>query len=438
MSTQEFDIIVIGAGVAGGIFAASQPASTRILVVERDLTEPDRIIGELMQPRGIQALNEMNLGHLLEGIDAQEVNGYNLIKGSERFTINYDEVEKGIHGIGLRNGKFLTNIRKELQQRENITLVQGNITQILQENNTVTGVSYTQEDGTTVSQHAKLTIVSDGPMSMLRDKLSKVNKKVTSYFMGLVLKDLDLEFPSYGHMIVTGEFPILVYPIHTNAYRILIDYPGGKAPKMGKDSIERIKESVVKILPQEMVASFLKALEEDQFKVMPNHSMKNQAFRMKGAVLLGDSLNMRHPLTGGGMTATFTDILCLNEQLAGIDFRDETKLQSAVNAYYNSRGKNVETINILANALYGVFTNDELKEACFEYLQKGGEQATGPLSILSGINRNKQFLLKHFFKVAMQHPIHFITKPAKQIRLYKNAKGILYPILKDEDVPAML
>ena len=59
MNASEFDIIVIGAGVAGGVFAASQPASTRILVIERDLTEPDRIIGELMQPGGIQALEQL-------------------------------------------------------------------------------------------------------------------------------------------------------------------------------------------------------------------------------------------------------------------------------------------------------------------------------------------------------------------------------------------
>lgn len=438
MNTCEFDIIVIGAGVAGGVFAASQPASTRILVVERDFSEPDRIIGELMQPGGIQAIEKLKLGHLLEGIDAQEVNGYNLIKGNERFTIEYNEVQKGIKGIGLRNGKFLTNIRKELQQRENITLVQGNVTQLLEDNNTITGVSYVQDDGTTVSNHARLTIVCDGPMSILREKLSKVNKKVTSHFMGLVLKDLELEFPSYGHMIVTGDFPILVYPIHTNAYRILIDYPGGKAPKMGKESMERLKEEVVKILPNEMIDSFLKAMEEDQLKVMPNHSMKGQAFRKKGAALLGDSLNMRHPLTGGGMTASFSDILCLNDKLTGIDFQNEKDLEHAVNEYYKNRGKGVETINILANALYEVFIDDELKEACFEYLQKGGEQATGPLSILSGINKSKRFLLKHFFKVAMQHPIHFITKPAKQFRLYKNATRIIRPILKDEEVPAMI
>ena len=115
MKTEEFDIIVIGAGVAGGVFAASQPSSTRILVVERDLSEPDRIIGELMQPGGIQALKELDLVHLIDGIDAQEVNGYNLIKGNERFTIHYDEVQEGIRGVGLRNGKFLGNGISEIK-----------------------------------------------------------------------------------------------------------------------------------------------------------------------------------------------------------------------------------------------------------------------------------------------------------------------------------
>lgn len=438
MSNQEFDIIVVGAGVAGGVFAASQPTSTRILVIERDLKEPDRIIGELMQPGGIQALTELGLSHLLDGIDAQEVNGYNLIKGEERFTIKYDEVQKGIKGVGLRNGKFLTNIREELKRRKNITIVEGNVTQILENNNKIVGVNYTQEDGTIISQYANLTIVCDGPMSTLRDKLSKVNKKVTSYFIGLVIKDLELEFPSYGHMIISGDSPILVYPIYKNAYRVLIDHPGGKAPKMGEKSIEQFKQKVVKLLPIEMVDAFLKAMDQDELKVMPNHSMKGQAFRKRGAALLGDSLNMRHPLTGGGMTASFTDILCLNKQLTNVDFQDEIKLENAVNEYYENRGKGVETINILANALYKVFVDDDLKQACFEYLQKGGEKATGPLSILAGINKSKKFLLKHFFKVAMQHPLHFITKPGKQIRLYKNATAIIRPILKDEEVPAII
>ncbi|MDX2359646.1 MAG: FAD-dependent monooxygenase [Crocinitomicaceae bacterium] len=434
----EYDLIVVGAGVAGGVFAASQPKNKKILVVERDLTEPDRIIGELMQPGGVKSLEDLNLSHLIENIDARPVEGYKLIKGDKTFTIYYDEVSTGAKGVGLRNGKFLTNIRKELASLENVTVVQGNVTGLIEENDQIFGVSYTTDAGESVVQRAQLTVVCDGPMSLLRGKLSSVNKKISSYFMGLVLRDLDLEFPDHGHMILTGDAPMMVYPIHTNAYRILVDYPGGKAPKMGAKSIEKFKIDIAKNLPEDMVASFLKAMDEGDIKVMPNHNMKGQAFRKKGAVLLGDSLNMRHPVTGGGMTAVFADVICLNGALGKIDLSNEAELNTAVQSYYETRGKGVETINILANALYEVFRDNDLKEACFEYLQKGGEQAAGPLSIMAGLNKNKKELLKHFFKVAMQHPMHFVTKPGKQLRLYKNATGIIRPILKDEGQPALV
>lgn len=438
MKNENYDLIVVGAGVAGGVFAISQPADKRILVIERDLSEPDRIVGELMQPGGVLALRQLHLEYLLENIDAQIVNGYNVINKNQHFTIQYDEVLKGVHGVGLRNGKFLTNIRRELSKRENVTLIEGNVVELVKEDGIVIGVQYQCGDKSIESATAHLTVVCDGPMSILRNQLSKVNKEITSYFIGLVLKDLQLDFPNYGHLIVSGKSPILVYPIEKNAYRILIDYPGGKAPRMGSKSIETLKESVLPALPNEMKTSFLKALEEDTLKVMPNHSMKGQAFRLKGAVLLGDSLNMRHPLTGGGMTAVFTDIICLNKQLRKIDIHDEVSIYSAVEKYYLERSKGVETINILADALYGVFIDKDLKEACFEYLQRGGHQAIGPLSILSGINKDKTELLSHFYHVALQHPIHFITKPIQQIRLYKKATQIIRPILEKEGVSAMI
>ena len=438
MKKSEFDIIVVGAGVAGGVYAASQSKDKKILVIERDLTEPDRIIGELMQPGGVQSLEQMGLKHLLDGIDAQQVDGYQLIKGDQNFNIFYKEIEQGISGVGLRNGKFLTNIREEIKSRDNITVFEGNVVELIEEDEVIKGVKYKSSSGDMLEQRAPLTVVCDGPMSFFRKKLSVPNKHVTSYFMGLVLRDLDLKFPSLGHMIVTGDAPILVYPIHDNAYRILIDYPGEKPPRIGTKSIEKFKTEISAVLPEEMRASFIKAIDNDQLKVMPNHSMKAQAFRKKGAVLLGDSFNMRHPVTGGGMTATFTDIISLNKAFENVDLSDEAKVELAIQSYYINRSEKVETINILANALYKVFRDEDLKDAVFEYLQRGGEKSTGPLSLLAGINRNKKYLLKHFFKVALQHPIHFVTKPRKQMRLYKSAVGIIRPILKEEERPAIV
>lgn len=59
---QETDIIIVGAGVLGSALAAVLARDGRkVTVVERDLREPDRIVGELLQPGGYRALRELGL-----------------------------------------------------------------------------------------------------------------------------------------------------------------------------------------------------------------------------------------------------------------------------------------------------------------------------------------------------------------------------------------
>ena len=45
----------------------------RVLVLERDLSQPNRIVGELLQPGGYNKLKALGLEDAVEGIDAQEV-----------------------------------------------------------------------------------------------------------------------------------------------------------------------------------------------------------------------------------------------------------------------------------------------------------------------------------------------------------------------------
>lgn len=49
--------------------------------------EPDRIIGELLQPGGVQALEELGLRRCLEDIDAIPVKGYEVFYYDERVLI---------------------------------------------------------------------------------------------------------------------------------------------------------------------------------------------------------------------------------------------------------------------------------------------------------------------------------------------------------------
>ncbi len=52
----------MGSGVLGSALAATLAREgRRVTVIERDLREPDRIVGELLQPGGRRALKQLGL-----------------------------------------------------------------------------------------------------------------------------------------------------------------------------------------------------------------------------------------------------------------------------------------------------------------------------------------------------------------------------------------
>lgn len=58
----EPDVIIVGAGVLGSSLSAVLGRDGRkVTVIERNLREPDRIVGELLQPGGYRALKELGL-----------------------------------------------------------------------------------------------------------------------------------------------------------------------------------------------------------------------------------------------------------------------------------------------------------------------------------------------------------------------------------------
>ena len=57
-----WDVAIVGAGILGCSLAVTLGNQGRtVLVIERDLSEPDRIVGELLQPGGVAALTLLGL-----------------------------------------------------------------------------------------------------------------------------------------------------------------------------------------------------------------------------------------------------------------------------------------------------------------------------------------------------------------------------------------
>ena len=393
----EFDICIIGAGMAGATIAAYlAPKGIKIALIDHCYKEKKRIVGELLQPGAVLSLEQMGLGHLLDGFDAQPVDGYALLQGDEKTTIPYPQHYKG---MGLHNGRFLQQIRASALQNESVTQIHGKALQLLEnERHEIIGVSYRESITSEIkSIHAPLTITSDGFFSNFRESLSNNEKTVTSYFIGLILKDCEMPFPKHGHVFLSGPTPFICYPISSHEVRILIDFPGDQLPR--KQLLQaHLDANVTPYIPECMLNSYEQALQEGGFKVMPNHYMAAKPIIRKGAVMLGDALNMRHPLTGGGLTAVFSDIQILSTHLLAMpDFNNTDLIHEKIEAYYRDRQHANANLNILANALYGVMSNDLLKTAVFKYLQCGGANAQESIAILAGLNRNHYSLIKQFF-----------------------------------------
>ncbi|KAJ3703482.1 hypothetical protein LUZ61_007187 [Rhynchospora tenuis] len=456
-SSEGADIIVVGAGVAGSALAYTLAQDGRkVHVIERDLTEPDRIVGELLQPGGYLKLVELGLQDCVEEIDAQRVLGYALFKDGKTTKLPYplEKFHSDVAGRSFHNGRFIQRMREKVSSLPNVRLEQGTVTTLLEENGTVKGVIYkTKTNGEDLQKtaYAPLTIVCDGCFSNLRRALCSPKVDVPSCFVGLVLENCKLPVPNHGHVILADPSPILFYPISSTEVRCLVDVPGQKVPSIANGEMANYLRTVVAPqLPPELYGSFIGAIEKGNIRTHPNRSMPAAPHPTPGALLMGDAFNMRHPLTGGGMTVALSDIVVLRNLLKPLrNLHDAASLCKYLESFYTLRKPVASTINTLAGALYKVFSaspdkaRNEMRQACFDYLSLGGVFSAGPISLLSGLNPRPLSLVAHFFAVAIYGVGRLLVpfpSPNRMwigARLISGACGIIFPIIKAEGVRQM-
>ena len=88
----EADVVIVGAGILGSALAVALADQGRsIILLEKSLKEPDRIVGELLQPGGIEALEKLGLRHCLDDIDAIPVKGYGVLYYGDMVEIAYPD-----------------------------------------------------------------------------------------------------------------------------------------------------------------------------------------------------------------------------------------------------------------------------------------------------------------------------------------------------------
>ena len=378
----EADVVIIGAGILGCALAVAFSDQGRsVILLEKSLKQPDRIVGELLQPGGVAALEELGLADCLENIDAIKVFGYDVIYHGDEVTIAYPENAASTatdpkeeekkksrpEGRSFHHGRFIQKLRERALKCANVTVVETTASDLVRSGYTgqVLGVECTTRDRKDY-YFAQLTVVADGYASKFRKEVNTRAPVIKSRFWGLELIDADLPMPNHGHVLISDSPPVLLYQIGTHETRALVDIPEGldSASVRNGGVKNHLRNVVLPSLPAKVRPSFEAALDRGSLRSMPNSFLPASKNKHAGVILLGDAMNMRHPLTGGGMTVAFNDALLLSKLLSPEQvprFEDTKAVLAQLDVFHWRRKNLTSVINILAQALYSLFAaNGEL------------------------------------------------------------------------------
>lgn len=223
-----------------------------------------------------------------------------------------------------------------------------------------------------------------------------------------------------------------MYQIGPRETRILIDIPDETRRHLESNRSVKayLYERVLPTLPPSVRPSLEKALEEEYLRSVSNAWMPSTRNSTPGLLMLGDASNMRHPVTGAGMTVALKDVVLLGEMLhpRRIPSLDDTdSVLKTLRRFHWRRKAYSASLNILAQALYLLFVSEGvsptrtcappsplqllmlnpdpalgiMQRGFIRYVQEGETNFTEPAWLMGGVVDSPLLLLRHFFKIAI-------------------------------------
>ncbi|PVH77543.1 squalene epoxidase [Cadophora sp. DSE1049] len=461
IARERLDVLVVGAGVLGSALAVTLARQGRnVLLLERNLEEPNRIVGELLQPGGVAALQQLGMGECLEEIDAIPVEGYEIFYRGENIMFRYPLTDPVIkrrpQGRSFHHGRFIMKLREIARNEKRVHVVEATAKELLRckESKQVIGVMCSTRNQKEQTYFADLTIVADGQASKFRCQYTKHTPITTSRFWALELIDAVLPSHHIAYGVIGSGPPILIYQIGLHETRLLIDIPSTvyEAASRAHGIKHYVLTSVIPDLPASVQPAATAALEKGGLRSMPNSWLPAAMNTTPGVAILGDAFNMRHPLTGGGMTVALNDVVLLR-QLLGPEiiptFSDTRLVVEQMSRFHWKRRGYSTSLNILAQALYTLFIADDpqlqiLQRGFIRYIQLGGKCVEEPAGLMGGVIRSPWLLFYHFLSVALYSlgiliregyalsVWHLIGAIFECFRVFAKAVVVIFPFLLSE------
>jgi squalene monooxygenase len=311
---------VVGAGPVGCVTAigfARQGVEVALLEA-RPESGLRRLAGEWLHPPAVRVLEDLGIAHELSRREHCRGRGFVVFPedGGEPIVLPYSGESSALcceHGI------LVTALRSAARAHANLRLL------VPARMRAIDGQRLRFErDGAAEELWAGLIVGADGRSSRVRAALGIERKPdASSLTAGLLLHDVELPFEGYGHVLLGGPGPALLFRIGPRRVRLCLDLPMLGSEAQSARSAAALWLAFRPALPPSLHRAFQQALAERPVAWNVNHVLPRRHGDHLHVALVGDAVGHFHPLTAAGMTVGFLDAesLVRNPNLAS--YREE-------------------------------------------------------------------------------------------------------------------
>ena len=215
---RRYDVAVVGAGPVGSVCAlAHARKGARVVLLEANPNSSRRLAGEWLHPPAVRILREIGIDLLPRGTPGK---GFVVFPedGSDPIPLPYPDEYRGLI---CDHATLVSSLREATENEADIDFIAPARVKAVDDgqlNFSVNG------DDRTIT--AERIVGADGRASIVRRSLGfSMNPVLYSRMLGVTIREAELPFEGYGHVVLGGPGPILIYALADNCVRVIVDIP---------------------------------------------------------------------------------------------------------------------------------------------------------------------------------------------------------------------
>jgi squalene monooxygenase len=324
---KQFDVAVVGAGPIGAAAAlAFARRGAKVVVFEANPQAAKRLAGEWLHPPGVEVLSRLGVDVSAEAVGANPGKGFVVFTddGSAPIILPYPD---GMSGVSLEHESLVTLLRDRASAQPSIDLRLGARVREVVDGRVC--VEHADGPGGVETIEVDRVVGADGRSSIVRRALAlKHDATAIAYTAGVELRDVTLPFEGYGHVLVGGPGPVLMYRIDAQRVRACFDVPLVVVGRLRRGDPEALWETYRFVLPAQVRDAFRKALDEKRVQ-WAAAGFRPRAHYGRGKVALaGDAVGYFHPMTAAGLSLGLADAESVAESSDVASYRRQRETKS--------------------------------------------------------------------------------------------------------------